>query len=75
MLSVKCAKSRLNLVFPPMDGGATRSNNSLLIKINIFIWRLVLNRLLTKSNLDYRGIELPLILCPYCGEVQEDGVH
>ena len=42
----------------------TRWNKLLPIKINIFSWRLSLNRLPTRSNLDYRGVDLDSVLCP-----------
>ena len=45
------------------------------IKINIFAWRLLLNRLPTKTNLNDRDIDVPDILCPMCNQVQEDASH
>nr|KAJ0208844.1 hypothetical protein LSAT_V11C400207080 [Lactuca sativa] len=75
MFSVKSARSRLDLMSFSMGDSPTRWNISLPIKINIFIWRLILNRLPTRSNLHHRGIDVSTILCPCCGEVIEDGVH
>lgn len=42
-----------------------RWNRFILIKINIFLWRLVFNRLPTKSNLDRRMIELDSLICSW----------
>ncbi|PWA99000.1 RNA-directed DNA polymerase, eukaryota, Reverse transcriptase zinc-binding domain protein [Artemisia annua] len=44
-------------------------------KINIFIWRLVLDRLPLLSNLDSRGIDVPSVLCPLCGDHPETREH
>nr|KAJ0205342.1 hypothetical protein LSAT_V11C500283590 [Lactuca sativa] len=58
--SVKAARYRFDLVTLVASGAATR---------------LLLNRLPTCCNLDYRGIELPSHLCPCCEEVLELVVH
>ncbi|PWA92818.1 reverse transcriptase domain, Reverse transcriptase zinc-binding domain protein [Artemisia annua] len=44
-------------------------------KINIFIWRLVLDRLPLLSNLDSRCIDVPSVLCPLCGDHPETREH
>ncbi|GJY08886.1 RNA-directed DNA polymerase, eukaryota, reverse transcriptase zinc-binding domain protein [Tanacetum coccineum] len=36
------------------------------IKINIFGWRVYLDKLPTRLNLSLRGIDIPSILCPLC---------
>ncbi|GJY46363.1 peroxidase 64 [Tanacetum coccineum] len=41
-------------------------DKSLPRKVNIFMWRLKLYRLLHRLNLSYRGIEFPVISCPSC---------
>ncbi|XP_071729183.1 uncharacterized protein [Rutidosis leptorrhynchoides] len=43
-------------------------------KVNIFIWRLRMNRLATKDNLERKGIDLPNYLCVWCN-VQNESVH
>ncbi|GJY49892.1 RNA-directed DNA polymerase, eukaryota, reverse transcriptase zinc-binding domain protein [Tanacetum coccineum] len=35
-------------------------------KVNVFVWLLTLDRLLTRLNLSLRGLEIPSILCPMC---------
>ncbi|GKA86143.1 RNA-directed DNA polymerase, eukaryota, reverse transcriptase zinc-binding domain protein [Tanacetum coccineum] len=47
---------------------ATRWNRSIPIKVNVFLWRLKLNKLPSRVNLDRRGIEVDSILCPSCLE-------
>ncbi|GKA96279.1 RNA-directed DNA polymerase, eukaryota, reverse transcriptase zinc-binding domain protein [Tanacetum coccineum] len=53
----------------------TRWNNLLPIKIYIFSWRLSLNRLPTRSILDYRGVDLDSVLCPSCHDAIETKEH
>ena len=36
-------------------------------KVNVFAWRLRLNRLPSLVNLDRRGVDLDSLLCPICG--------
>ncbi|GJZ83465.1 RNA-directed DNA polymerase, eukaryota, reverse transcriptase zinc-binding domain protein [Tanacetum coccineum] len=43
---------------------STRWIRSIPIKVNIFIWRLMLNKLPYRVNLDRRGIDVGSILCP-----------
>ncbi|GKE23492.1 RNA-directed DNA polymerase, eukaryota [Tanacetum coccineum] len=45
------------------------------IKINIFAFRLLLNRLPMKINLSDRDIDVPNILCSTCNQAQEDVSH
>lgn len=42
-----------------------------VIRINIFSWRLALDRLPTRVVLDRRGIDLPSLLCPICEGIVE----
>ncbi|GKD22268.1 DNA helicase, partial [Tanacetum coccineum] len=46
------------------EGNKTRWNKLVPIKINILAWRLINDRLPTRSNLDSRGIDLHSLLCP-----------
>ncbi|GJR61323.1 putative RNA-directed DNA polymerase, eukaryota, reverse transcriptase zinc-binding domain protein, partial [Tanacetum coccineum] len=48
------------------DSEATRWNRNIPIKVNVFLSRLKLNKLPSRVNLDRRGIEVGLILCPSC---------
>ncbi|GJS24023.1 RNA-directed DNA polymerase, eukaryota, reverse transcriptase zinc-binding domain protein [Tanacetum coccineum] len=57
------------------DNVATRWNRSIPIKVNMFLWRLKLNKLPSRVNLDRRGIEVDYILCPSCLEDIETVNH
>ena len=45
------------------------------IKINIFGWRVCLDKLLTRLNLSLRGVDIPSILCPLCSITVESSSH
>nr|GEV43132.1 hypothetical protein [Tanacetum cinerariifolium] len=47
---------------------ATSWNQYLPIKVNVFVWRLMLNRLPSRVNLDRRNIEVDSLLCSSCLE-------
>nr|GEY11911.1 RNA-directed DNA polymerase, eukaryota [Tanacetum cinerariifolium] len=48
------------------DNVATRWLRHLPIKINVFLWRLSINRLPSRVNLDRKGIDVDSLLCPIC---------
>ncbi|GJZ81420.1 RNA-directed DNA polymerase, eukaryota, reverse transcriptase zinc-binding domain protein [Tanacetum coccineum] len=54
---------------------ATRWNRSIPIKVNIFLWRLSLNKLPSRVNLDRKGIDVDSLLCPICHEDVETVNH
>nr|GFA50809.1 hypothetical protein [Tanacetum cinerariifolium]GFA51817.1 hypothetical protein [Tanacetum cinerariifolium] len=54
---------------------ATRWNRLIPNKVNVFIWRLMLNKLHTRVNLDRRDIDVGSILCPICLEDIETVNH
>nr|GFA79838.1 RNA-directed DNA polymerase, eukaryota [Tanacetum cinerariifolium] len=61
---VKDVRNMLDDFLLPKDEVATRWLPHLLIKLNVFAWRLYLDRLPTKSNLIRRGIQVIFtILC------------
>ncbi|GJX66824.1 gypsy type transposase [Tanacetum coccineum] len=47
---------------------ATRWNKNVPIKVNVFLWRLTLNKLPSRMNLDRKGIDVDSLLCPTCQE-------
>ncbi|GKC02796.1 RNA-directed DNA polymerase, eukaryota, reverse transcriptase zinc-binding domain protein [Tanacetum coccineum] len=49
-----------------VDYVATRWNRLVPTKVNVLFWRLNLNRIPTRVNLDRRGIDIGLVLCPVC---------
>ncbi|PWA37768.1 reverse transcriptase domain, Reverse transcriptase zinc-binding domain protein [Artemisia annua] len=57
------------------DGEPTRWCNLIPIKVNIMAWKLSLNKLPTRMNLDARGIDVPSVLCPVCGEYSKTANH
>ncbi|KAL4567223.1 hypothetical protein LXL04_022799 [Taraxacum kok-saghyz] len=44
-------------------------------KVNIFIWRLIIDTLPTRERLSSRGMEIQSIICPVCGMASEQLVH
>ncbi|GJR77559.1 zinc knuckle CX2CX4HX4C containing protein [Tanacetum coccineum] len=52
-----------------------RWNRILPIKVNINTWRLCLDRLPTRCNLDARGVDLDSTRCPICDEDLESSQH
>ncbi|PWA43590.1 reverse transcriptase zinc-binding domain-containing protein [Artemisia annua] len=50
-------------------------NKYVPIKVNIHNWRLRLDRLPTRCNLDTRGIDLHSTRCPLCDEALETAQH
>ncbi|GKA37635.1 RNA-directed DNA polymerase, eukaryota [Tanacetum coccineum] len=49
-----------------MEGVQTRWVKLVPIKVNVFAWRLALNKLPTWFNMSSRGLEIPSIVCPVC---------
>ncbi|PWA54903.1 RNA-directed DNA polymerase, eukaryota, Reverse transcriptase zinc-binding domain protein [Artemisia annua] len=45
------------------------------IKINIFAWRVSLDRLPSRLNLSIRGLDIPSIFCPLCSIDVESTSH
>ncbi|GKD24768.1 RNA-directed DNA polymerase, eukaryota [Tanacetum coccineum] len=69
---VKDVRNMLDDFFLPKDEVATRWLPHLPIKLNVFAWRLYLDRLPTKSNLIRRGIQFGSPICPNCISYDED---
>ncbi|GJZ47587.1 RNA-directed DNA polymerase, eukaryota [Tanacetum coccineum] len=72
---VKVARTKLDDVFLPSDLIATRWVKFIPIKVNVFAWRVRLDRLPTRVNLLRRGVGLESSLCPMCGLLPEDIHH
>ncbi|GJY98267.1 RNA-directed DNA polymerase, eukaryota, reverse transcriptase zinc-binding domain protein [Tanacetum coccineum] len=73
--SVASARSLIYSHILEVSPTATRWNTSIPIKVNIFLWRLLLNKLPSRVNLDRRGIDVPSILCPIFHEDVETVNH
>ncbi|GJV45509.1 RNA-directed DNA polymerase, eukaryota [Tanacetum coccineum] len=54
---------------------STSRDKTLSCKVNIFIWRLALDRLPHRWNLTARGIDIPLISCPSCNDNVESSSY
>nr|GEW47367.1 RNA-directed DNA polymerase, eukaryota [Tanacetum cinerariifolium] len=54
---------------------ATRWVKYIPIKVNIFVWKLFLDRLPTRDNMLHRGVLVPNSLFPTCSSAQEDSSH
>ncbi|GJW79859.1 RNA-directed DNA polymerase, eukaryota [Tanacetum coccineum] len=59
----------------PKTDVPTRWVKSIPIKINIFAWRVSLDKLPTRLNLSLRGLDIPSIICPLCSIVVESTSH
>ncbi|XP_076924840.1 uncharacterized protein LOC143587430 [Bidens hawaiensis] len=63
---VKGVRSYLDRQELPEGAIPTRWNKLVPRKVNIMIWRLLLDRLSTRINLSRKGFDIPSILCPIC---------
>ncbi|KAJ9535529.1 hypothetical protein OSB04_un001331 [Centaurea solstitialis] len=45
------------------------------VLVNVFVWRVKVDRIPTRSALNERGIDLDTVLCPRCGDCVEDLDH
>ncbi|GJV64834.1 RNA-directed DNA polymerase, eukaryota [Tanacetum coccineum] len=75
IFNVKDARQFLDDFFLPKAPVATRWIKSIPIKVNIFAWKLHLDRLPTRVNLAHRGVQVLSSSCPVCNMVQEDVPH
>ncbi|GJV59408.1 RNA-directed DNA polymerase, eukaryota, reverse transcriptase zinc-binding domain protein [Tanacetum coccineum] len=64
--SVASVRSLIDSNTLDTDSNATRWNRSISIKVNLFIWRSMLNKLPSMVNLDRKDIDVGSILCPIC---------
>ncbi|XP_071709215.1 uncharacterized protein [Rutidosis leptorrhynchoides] len=63
-----------NAILPSLHPG-TRWNKTLPKKVNIFLWRLAIDRLPTRLNLVSRGVDIGNIGCSICNHGVEDNHH
>lgn len=75
IFSVKSMRKFIEKKTLPSDSDPIRWNSMLPKKVNISSWRLRLNRLPTRVNLDKRGIDLHSTRCPVCDDDQESQTH
>nr|GFC74883.1 hypothetical protein [Tanacetum cinerariifolium] len=73
--SVASIRSYLDLRILDSSPQATRWNRIMPIKVNDFLWKMALNKLPTRVNLDRKGIDVHSVLCPVCLEDVETVNH
>lgn len=75
IFTVSSARKYIDQVmFSPGNMG-TRWCTYVPSKVNIFMWRVLMNRLPTRDSLVGRGIDVPSLLCTQCGLYTEDSNH
>nr|GEW99327.1 hypothetical protein [Tanacetum cinerariifolium] len=73
--SVKSARSYIDDTLLPIVGSPTRWVKVVPIKINIFAWKVCLDKLTARLNFSICGIDIPSILYPICSSTRESGSH
>ncbi|GJW73088.1 RNA-directed DNA polymerase, eukaryota [Tanacetum coccineum] len=73
--SVKSARILIDDTLLSMEDAPTRWVKLVPIKINIFAWRLFLDKLPTRLNISLRGVEISSILFPICNASVESSSH
>ncbi|GKB64299.1 RNA-directed DNA polymerase, eukaryota [Tanacetum coccineum] len=71
--SVKFVRQLIDDSILPNEEVATRWVKVMPIKINVFAWRVRLNKLPTRLNLSFKGIDIFTIVCPLCHASVESG--
>ncbi|GJT90952.1 RNA-directed DNA polymerase, eukaryota, reverse transcriptase zinc-binding domain protein [Tanacetum coccineum] len=75
VFSVAALRRRIDDHILPSLDIKTTWDKTLPRKVNIFMWRLKLDRLPHRLNLSSRGIEIPEISCPSCSGNVESNQH
>nr|GFA03089.1 RNA-directed DNA polymerase, eukaryota, reverse transcriptase zinc-binding domain protein [Tanacetum cinerariifolium] len=73
--SVRSMTKCINLAILPFSSDKVSWNKTLPIKVNIHSWRLRMDRLPTRYNVDLRGIDLNSMRCPLCDGDVETSQH
>ncbi|PWA59568.1 reverse transcriptase zinc-binding domain-containing protein [Artemisia annua] len=73
--TVRYVRYSLDVSHLPFASIATHWCKILPIKVNMLVWRAMLNHLPTRSSLDHRGIDIESLLCPCCNNNVEDSNH
>ncbi|GJW38651.1 RNA-directed DNA polymerase, eukaryota [Tanacetum coccineum] len=72
---VKDVRNLLDEFFLPRADVPTGWVKNILIKVNIFAWKLALDRLPTRANLVQRNVVTESQSCPLCDAILEDTSH
>ncbi|GJT45843.1 RNA-directed DNA polymerase, eukaryota, reverse transcriptase zinc-binding domain protein [Tanacetum coccineum] len=75
IFSVHVTRLHIDSCMLPSCSPCTRWSKILPRKVNIFAWRLSLDRLPTRLNLSLRGLDIPSIIFPMCNDVVEAVDH
>ncbi|GKE17339.1 RNA-directed DNA polymerase, eukaryota [Tanacetum coccineum] len=75
VFQVKDVRSVLDETFLPKENIPTRWVKSIPIKVNVFVWKLVQDRIPTRLNLMSRNIFVPSVECPVCKNDSESSSH
>nr|GEY97655.1 RNA-directed DNA polymerase, eukaryota, reverse transcriptase zinc-binding domain protein [Tanacetum cinerariifolium] len=73
--SVKSAREEIDKHLLVSSSSSTRWSKLLPIKLNVFAWRMFLGKLPIRFNLSNKGLDIPCVLCPNCGNVVESRNH
>ncbi|GJU93381.1 RNA-directed DNA polymerase, eukaryota [Tanacetum coccineum] len=73
--SVKSVRNLVDDTLLHLDSSPTRWIKMIPIKVNVFVWRVRMDKLPTRLNLSLRGVDIPSILCPVCDVVVESTSH
>ncbi|GJY81174.1 RNA-directed DNA polymerase, eukaryota [Tanacetum coccineum] len=72
---VKSARSLIDDSHLPKEDVRIRCVKVVPININVFAWRVRLDKLTTRLNLSLRGVEISSIMCPLCNSSVESASH
>nr|GEY70712.1 RNA-directed DNA polymerase, eukaryota [Tanacetum cinerariifolium] len=75
LLIVKDIRLLIDESFLPNSDTPIRWVKSVLIKINVFAWKVSLDRLPTRFNLARRNVAVASTLSPICNQAPEDSSH
>ncbi|GJT53252.1 retrovirus-related pol polyprotein from transposon TNT 1-94 [Tanacetum coccineum] len=75
VFSVKSAREVIDKHLLIISPSPTRWSKLIPIKLNIFAWRMFLDKLPTRVNLSNKGIDIPCVLCLVCGSDVESRNH
>ncbi|GJU06637.1 RNA-directed DNA polymerase, eukaryota [Tanacetum coccineum] len=73
--SVKSVYKLIDDLILPKEEVTTRWVKVMPIKINVFAWRVRLDKLPTLLNLSLKGIDISTIICPLCHASVKSGSH
>ncbi|GJY67016.1 RNA-directed DNA polymerase, eukaryota, reverse transcriptase zinc-binding domain protein [Tanacetum coccineum] len=75
IFSMNSAREHIDNHTLPSFSPSTRWCKVIPKKVNIFIWRLFLDRLPNRLNLSSRGLDIDLIACSVCNSSVESSIH